>query len=58
MVEVVVRKTFKDQETNEDIYIISVKIKNKIYNIDLTKKQFEEFSQSLYSIYRNNNIEE
>ena len=58
MVEVVVRKTFKDQETTEDIYIVSVKIKDKIYNIDLTKKEFEELSQNLYSIYRNNNIEE
>jgi hypothetical protein len=58
MVEVVVRKTFKDRETTEDIYIVSVKIKDKIFNIDLTKKEFEEFSQSLYSIYRNNNIEE
>jgi hypothetical protein len=58
MVEVVVRKTFKDQETTEDIYIVSVKIKNKIFNIDLTKKEFDELSQNLYSIYRNNNIEE
>jgi hypothetical protein len=58
MVEVVVKKTFKDQETTEDIYIVSVKIKNKIFNIDLTKKEFDELSQNLYSIYRNNNIEE
>jgi len=58
MAEVVVRKTFKDQETTEDIYIVSVKIKNKIFNIDLTKKEFDELSQNLYSIYRNNNIEE
>jgi hypothetical protein len=58
MVEAVIKKIFKDQNTTEDIYILSIKIKNKIFNIDLTKREFEELSQSLYSIYRNNIIEE
>ena len=58
MVEAVIKKTFKDYQTTEDIYVLSVKIKDKIFNIDLTKKEFEELSQSLYSIYRNNDIEE
>ncbi len=58
MVEAIIRKTFKDQNTTEDIYILSIKIDDKIISIDLKKKQFEELSQILYSIYRNNNIEE
>jgi hypothetical protein len=58
MVEAVIKKIFKDQNTTEDIYILSIKIKDKIFNIDLTKREFEELSQSLYSIYRNNIIEE
>jgi hypothetical protein len=58
MVEAVIKKIFKDQNTTEDIYILSIKINDKIFNIDLTKREFEELSQSLYSIYRNNIIEE
>jgi hypothetical protein len=58
MVEVSVKKTFKNHETTEDIYVVAIKINNKIFYLDLTKNEFEELSQNLYSIYRNNNIEE
>jgi len=58
MVEVSIKKTFKNHETTEDIFILSVKIRDKIISLDLTKNQFDELSQILYSIYRNNNIEE
>ena len=58
MVEVAITKTFKNHETTQDIYILSIKINSKIVSLDLTKNEFEELSQILYSIYRNNNIEE
>jgi hypothetical protein len=53
MVEVKLTKTFIDNNTGKDIYILSIKIGEVYHNIACNKEQFESLFYGVRSIFNN-----
>lgn len=55
MVEVVLNKVFKDNNTGEDVYLLSIKLKDgDIHTIPCTKDEFDMVHLKVKKIYNNN----
>lgn len=57
MTDVKITKLFKDLDTGEDIYILSIQMDNQYFNIPLNKKQFSEIFYKIRSIHDNTELE-
>jgi hypothetical protein len=57
MIDVKIVKQFKDPDTGEDIYILSIQIDKNYYSIPVTKDQFLTIYQRMRSIQNNNPLE-
>ena len=58
MVEVVLNKVFKDPNTGDDVYLLSIKMKNgDIHTIPCSKDEFILIHQKIKKIV-NNNLED
>jgi len=53
MVEVKLTKTFIDNNTGKDIYVLSIKMGDSYHNIACTKEQFESMFYGIRSIFNN-----
>lgn len=53
MVEAKLIKTFLDNNTGKDMYVLAIKIKEAYHNITLTKEEFESLFYSIRSIFNN-----
>jgi hypothetical protein len=53
MVEVKLTKTFIDNNTGKDIYILSIKMGDKYHNIACDKEEFESLFYGIRSIFNN-----
>jgi hypothetical protein len=53
MVEVKLTKTFVDNNTGKDIYVLSIKMGDVYHNISCTKEQFEGLFYGVRSIFNN-----
>lgn len=56
MFEVVLNKVFKDTDTNQDIYCVSIKIKNNFYTLYVTKEEFDKLTATFVSIRDNGEL--
>lgn len=55
MFDLKVVKVFKDENTTEDVYVLAIKLSSgKYYNLNVTKKDFEDILNRMQSIYNNN----
>lgn len=55
MVDVKFSKLFKDANMN-DVYVVSIKVGEKYFNLNLTKEEFDKVYQRLQSIYENGGL--
>jgi len=54
MIEVSLQNTFKNFDTGEDIYLLSIKMSdNNVYTIPCTKDEFETIHTKIKTIYNN-----
>lgn len=53
MVEAKLVKTFFDNNTGKDMYVLSIRIKDNYHNITLTKEEFDNLFYSIRSIFNN-----
>jgi hypothetical protein len=53
MFEVVLNKIFKDPENNKDVYVLSIQMGSKYYNLNVTKEEFLHLTSSMVSIRDN-----
>lgn len=53
MFEVVLNKIFKDPDSNKDIYVLSIQMGSKYYNLNVTKEEFLQLTGSMVSIRDN-----
>lgn len=54
MVEVILNKVFKDNNTGEDVYLLSIKLKNgDIHTIPCTKDEFDMIYLKIKKIFNN-----
>lgn len=56
MFDIKINKTFVDQRTGQDVYVLSIQLGEVYYNLNVTKEQFEKIAIRLKSIYDNNEI--
>lgn len=56
MIDIKINKTFTDPNTRKDIYILSIQIDDRYYNIPVTKDEFDGICIRLKSIYDNTDI--
>lgn len=55
MFDLKVVKVFKDENTTEDVYVLAIKLPGgRFYNLNVTKKEFEDILNRMQSIYNNN----
>lgn len=54
MVEVIFEKKFRDNNTGEDIYLLSIKIDDNIHTIPCKKDDFEMLHLKIKKIINNN----
>lgn len=53
MFEVVLNKVFRDTNTNKDVYVLSIQMGSKFYNLNVTKEEFLQLTASLIAIRDN-----
>jgi hypothetical protein len=53
MFEVVLNKIFKDPNSNKDIYVLSIQLDSKYYNLNVTKEEFLQLTGAMVSIRDN-----
>ena len=57
MFDVKINKMFKDTNTGLDVYVLSIQVGDKYYNLNLTKEELDKLCIRLKSMYDNNEIE-
>ncbi len=57
MIDIKVIKQFKDVDTGQDVYIMTIQIGKNYYSIPVTKDEFEEIYVKMRSIQNNNPLE-
>lgn len=57
MTDVKITKLFKDLNTGEDVYILSIQMDEHYFNIPLNKKQFSEIFYKIRAIHDNTELE-
>jgi hypothetical protein len=53
MFEVVLNKIFRDSDSNKDIYVLSIQMGPKYYNLNVTKEEFLQLTGAMVSIRDN-----
>jgi len=53
MVEAKLIKTFMDNNTGKEMYVLALKIKDNYQNISLTREEFEGLFYSMRAIFNN-----
>jgi len=53
MVEAKLIKTFLDNNTGKDMYVLAIKINDNYHNITLNKEEFDGLFYSIRSIFNN-----
>jgi hypothetical protein len=57
MFDIVINKLFKDPNTGQDIYVLSIQLGDKYYNLNVTKEEFNKICIRLKSIHDNSELE-
>jgi len=58
MFDLNVTKVFRNINTKEDVYVVSIKLNNeRYYNMNVTKSEFKSIYTRLKSIYENGGLD-
>lgn len=56
MIDLKVNKVFKDSDTGEDIYVISINLNGRYYNLNVNRKEYRKIWKKMKSIEENNDL--
>lgn len=56
MFDIKIFKAFKDKNTSEDIFTVSIQMDERFYNLNVTEKEFDQILNRLNSIRENNDL--
>lgn len=56
MFDIKIFKAFKDRNTSEDIFTVSIQLDERFYNLNVTEKEFDQILNRLNSIRENNDL--
>lgn len=56
MFDITIFKAFKDKNTSEDIFTVSIQLDERFYNLNVTEKEFDQILNRLNSIRENNDL--